>query len=117
MNDDFNTAKVIANLFELASVINSIKGGQIKGDTLSADTFTLLQTTWKTYLEDILGLQGLQPPADNKLDKVIALLSDIRRDARTRKDFATSDAIRNKLAESGILLKDEKDGSVSYTLA
>jgi cysteinyl-tRNA synthetase len=44
------------------------------------------------------------------------VLIDIRRDARTRKDFATSDQIRNRLAEAGILLKDEKDGSVSYTL-
>ncbi len=52
----------------------------------------------------------------DKLDKVISLLVDIRRDARTRKDFATSDAIRNKLSEAGVLLKDEKDGTVSYTL-
>jgi cysteinyl-tRNA synthetase len=118
MNDDFNTAKVIANLFEIVPIINGIKGGQLKPDALSADTLALLKTSFKTWLEDILGLQGLQPAADNsKLDKAIAILSDIRREARTRKDFATSDAIRNKLGEAGILLKDEKDGSVSYTLA
>jgi cysteinyl-tRNA synthetase len=56
--------------------------------------------------------------ADNsKLDKAIGILTDIRREAKTRKDFATSDAIRVQLAEAGILLKDEKDGSVTYTLA
>ncbi len=118
MNDDFNTAKVIANLFEIVPVINGIKGGQLKPDTLSVDTLSLLKAAFKTWLEDILGLQGLQPTADNsKLDKAIAILADIRREARVRKDFATSDAIRNKLGEAGILLKDEKDGSVSYTLA
>lgn len=118
MNDDFNTAKVIANLFDLAPIINSIKSGQMPSAALTDDTLTLLKHTYKTYLEDILGLQGLQPAVDNtKLDKAISILADIRRDARTRKDFATSDAIRNKLAEAGILLKDEKDGSVSYTLA
>jgi cysteinyl-tRNA synthetase len=43
------------------------------------------------------------------------LLIDIRREARTRKDFATSDKIRNQLQSMGIQLKDEKDGRVSWT--
>ncbi|HXS37148.1 MAG TPA: DALR domain-containing protein, partial [Flavipsychrobacter sp.] len=116
MNDDFNTAKVIANLFELAPIINSIKGGQIADDALSADTFKLLQQTFKTYLEDVLGMKALQVEQNNKLDKVLSLLIEIRKDARTRKDFTTSDQIRNKLAEAGVLLKDEKDGSISYTV-
>lgn len=116
MNDDFNTAKVIANLFELAPVINGMKGGQIAMDALSADTFALLQTTYKTYLEDILGMKALQVQQNNKLDQVLSLLIEIRKDARARKDFATSDQIRNQLAAAGVLLKDEKDGSVSYTI-
>lgn len=116
MNDDFNTAKVIANLFELTPVINSIKGGQIKTDALSAETFKLLQETFKTYIENILGLQGLQAVSNNKLDQVLSLLIEIRKDARKRKDFATSDQIRNKLAEAGVMLKDEKDGNMSYTI-
>lgn len=116
MNDDFNTAKVIANLFELAPVINSMKGGQIAMDALSADTFKLIETTFKTYLEDILGMQALQVQQDNKMGQVLSLLIDIRKDAKMRKDFATSDQIRNQLAASGIMLKDEKDGTVSYTI-
>lgn len=116
MNDDFNTAKVIANLFELAPVINGIKGGQVAGDALSANTFALLKATFKTYLEDILGMQPLQAKQSSKLDDVLSLLIEIRNDAKKRKDFATSDQIRNKLAESGVLLKDEKDGTVSYTI-
>ena len=117
MNDDFNTAKVVANLFELAPVINGMKGGQVKADALSAATFTLLKETFKTFLEDILGVQGMQAEQSNKLDSVISLLAEIRADAKKRKDFATSDQIRNKLAEAGVLLKDEKDGTVSYTIA
>ncbi|MCW3123892.1 MAG: cysteinyl-tRNA synthetase [Flavipsychrobacter sp.] len=116
MNDDFNTAKVLANLFELAPVINSIKGGQVKPDAISAGTFSLLKDTFKTYLEDILGLQGMQAEQSNKLDSVISLLAEIRADAKKRKDFATSDEIRNKLQKAGIILKDEKDGTVSYTI-
>ena len=116
MNDDLNTAKVIANLFELVPVINSIKGGQISISEVSNGTMGLMKQTFKTYLEDILGLQPLQAEQSDKLDKVLELLIEMRKEARIRKDFATSDQIRNKLAEAGVMLKDEKDGSVSYTI-
>jgi cysteinyl-tRNA synthetase len=116
MNDDLNTAKVIANLFELAPVINGIKGGQVAATALAGETMLLLQTTWKTYMEDILGLQALQVQQTDKLDKVLTLLIEIRKDAKKRKDFATSDQIRNRLAEAGVVLKDEKNGEMSYTI-
>lgn len=116
MNDDFNTAKVIANLFELAPIINSIKSGQISADAISSATHKLLVDSYKTYLVDILGMQPMAVQQDGKIDKVISLLAEIRTDAKKRKDYATSDLIRNKLAESGVMLKDEKDGSVSWTI-
>lgn len=116
MNDDFNTAKVIANLFELAPIINGIKGGQIKADALGAEAYQLMLDTFKTYLVDILGMQPLQVQQDGKIDQVLSLLVEIRKDAKTRKDYATSDLIRNKLAEAGVMLKDEKDGTVSWTI-
>jgi len=116
MCDDFNTAKVIANLFELAPVINGIKGGQLARNLISTSSYKLMLDTFKTFLEDILGLQPLQAVQSNNFDKVMSLLIEIRSDAKKRKDFATSDQIRNKLAESGVLLKDEKDGTVSYTI-
>ena len=117
MNDDINTAKVVANLFELAPIINGIKGGQVAANALSADTMALLKTSFKTYVEDILGLQALQESNNSKLDEVLQVLIELRREARARKDFAASDAIRNKLAAHGVMLKDEKDGSVTYSLA
>jgi cysteinyl-tRNA synthetase len=116
MNDDLNTAKVIANLFELAPVINGIQGGQVKADALSAGTFALLKRTFDVYLVEILGMQAMQQQQSHKLDKVLELLIGMRKDAKKRKDFATSDLIRNQLAEAGIVLKDEKDGTVSYRL-
>ena len=116
MNDDFNSAKVIANLFEMAPVINGIKGGQVSPGALASGTFLLLKTTFQVFLEDILGLQPMQATQSGKLDNVLSLLIDIRKDAKKRKDFATSDQIRNKLAEAGVMLKDEKDGTVSYTI-
>jgi cysteinyl-tRNA synthetase len=116
MNDDLNTAKVIANLFELAPIINGIKGGQVSAKALSANSYEIMQATFKTYLIDILGMQPMQVAQNDKLDKVMSLLIDMRKEARARKDFATSDQIRNKLAEAGVMLKDEKDGSITYTI-
>lgn len=117
LSDDFNTAKVLANLFELAPVINSIKGGQIKMHDLSEDTFQLLQKTWQLFLIDILGLQPETLLSDNsKLDGVIQLLIEMRKEAKGRKDYAASDKIRHQLLAVGIQLKDEKDGSMTYTI-
>jgi cysteinyl-tRNA synthetase len=117
MNDDINTAKVLANMFELVPVINSIKDKHIAPTALSADTMQLLQQYLKTYMEDILGLKGDIEKEDGKLEGVIGLLIEIRKEAKARKDYATSDKIRQQLQQLGVLLKDEKDGGVSYTFA
>lgn len=116
MNDDFNTAKVLASLFELAPVINSIKGGQISPDAISGDTLQLMKDTFKTYLEDIFGLQPLKLVNDDKIGAVMQLVIDMRKQARSRKDFETSDKIRDMLATAGIHIKDEKGGEMSYTI-
>ncbi|HNF72788.1 MAG TPA: cysteine--tRNA ligase, partial [Chitinophagaceae bacterium] len=67
-------------------------------------------------LHAVLGLKPLDAVSDSKLDDVIQILIQMRKDARQRKDFASSDQIRNILLEKGIQLKDEKDGSMSYSL-
>ena len=117
MNDDFNTAKVLATLFDIVPVINSVKSGHIPQDALSPATIGLMQKYFADYVEHILGLKGEFADEDHKLTGVVELLIDIRRDARTRKDYATSDKIRNQLQALGIVLKDEKDGGVSYTFS
>ncbi len=116
MNDDLNTAKVLANMFELSSVINSIKDKHIAVNATSGATLQLLQQQMKVYIEDIFGLTGERTANDGKLDGVLQLLIDIRKEAKQRKDFVTSDKIRNELAALGVQLKDEKDGGVSYTI-
>jgi cysteinyl-tRNA synthetase len=118
MNDDLNTAKVIANMFELAPLINGIKGGQINRTEVTQNTLEFLLEKLKIWIEDILGLQNPVTEAgnDGKLEGVLRVLIDIRKQARARKDWATSDQIRHQLAETGILLKDEKDGSISWTV-
>jgi cysteinyl-tRNA synthetase len=117
MNDDFNTAKVMANMFELVPVINSIKDGLIKPGALSGETIQLFKQQFKVYLEEVFGLKD--PGAGNSngtLSSVMELLIEIRKEAKSKKDFATSDKIRNQLTAMGITIKDEKDGNVSWSV-
>ncbi len=117
MNDDLNTAKVVANLFELSPIINGLKGGQIAPAEVSASTLAALHNSFRLWMEDILGLQNPAEQGNNALlDGVMQVLIDLRRQARARKDWATSDAIRQQLAGIGIQLKDEKDGSVTWSV-
>jgi cysteinyl-tRNA synthetase len=114
MDDDFNTAKVLANMFELVPVINSMKDGLISTGAVTESTFALLKEKLKDYLEDVFGLKNAGEENDGKLADVMQLLIEMRKDAKARKDFATSDKIRNQLNEIGILLKDEKGGEMSW---
>lgn len=116
MNDDLNTAKVLANMFELVPVINSIKDGHIGSTALAGTTLSEMKKLFKLFLEDIFGLAEEKSAQDDKLKGVMNLLIEIRKEARARKDYATSDKIRNQLLELGIVLKDEKNGEVSYSL-
>jgi cysteinyl-tRNA synthetase len=114
INDDFNTAKVLANMFEIVPVINSMKDGLIKTNAISSATFEKLKEKFTTYLEDILGLND---NAQNsvQLNGLMDLLIDIRKEAKSKKDFFTSDKIRKQLAHLGIEMKDEKDGNISWS--
>jgi cysteinyl-tRNA synthetase len=116
MDDDFSTAKVLANLFELAPIINSIKDKIIAASAVSSSSIERMQQKFKLFLEDIFGLKN-ETATDNKsLDGVMQLLIDIRNEAKSKKDYATSDKIRNQLAALGITMKDEKGGGVSWSV-
>src|SRR5688572_14853568 len=101
MNDDFSTAKVLANIFELVPVINSLKDKTIPPSALTPVTIDLMRTKLKTWIEDILGLLPVSGADNEKLQGVMQLLIDIRKEARNKKDFATSDKIRNQLSRLG----------------
>ena len=116
MNDDFNTAKVLANLFDIVPIINSMYDQTIPVAALSKKTFDFLQKNMKEWMENILGLTSFSDEDNDKLQGVMQLLIDIRKEAKSKKDFVTSDKIRNKLQELGITLKDEKGGDMSWQI-
>lgn len=115
INDDFNTAKVLAGLFEIVPTINSIKDKIIPADALSSETISRMQKDFHTWVEEILGLKNEWAISDS-FKGVMELLTRIRKEARNKKDFYTSDRIRNELAKIGIDMKDEKDGSISWSM-
>ncbi|MFS4456097.1 cysteine--tRNA ligase [Maribacter sp. 2304DJ31-5] len=110
MNDDFNTPILIANLFEGIKHINLIKEGK---ETITSADKDLLKGTLQNFVFDVLGLENRTgTDADTeKLSGVVELLIQLRKEARENKDFATSDKIRDQLAELGIQLKDGKEGT------
>lgn len=111
MNDDFNSPILIAHLFEAVKHINLIKDGK---ETITKEDKELLENTLNTFVFDILGLTGVNEDANGnseKLEEVVNLLIQLRNDARSNKDFALSDQIRDQLLAMGIQLKDGKDGT------
>jgi len=76
----------------------------------------MLKEYFTDYLENILGLHNSHNAENGKLPGVLDLLIELRKDARNKKDYATSDKIRNQLQQMGILLKDDKNGNISYSI-
>ena len=115
MNDDFNSPILIAQLFEAVKVINSTKEGKI---VVTQDDLDTLQNTMHDFIFVVMGLEdtGANQTSDgNKLSEAVNILIELRNQARSNKDFTTSDLIRDQLLTAGIQLKDGKDGT-SFTV-
>jgi cysteinyl-tRNA synthetase len=111
MNDDFNSPIMIAQLFDAVRVINLLNDGKM---TLSAEDLLLLSETFQVMVTDILGLnpEDDEQADDGLVNGLMETILTIRKDARDKKDFATSDMIRDELARINIRIKDTKDGAV-----
>ncbi len=109
MNDDFNSPVVIANLFEAVRLINSVKDGT---NHINAVELEKLKSLFNSFVFDILGLESEDAGHDYQLmDGLMQTIIQLRQDARARKDYATSDLIRDKLSSLKIELKDGKEGT------
>ncbi|MDD2635884.1 MAG: cysteine--tRNA ligase [Bacteroidales bacterium] len=110
MNDDLNSPILIAHLFDAIKTINNIETGN---DTIDEENLTLLKQTFNLFIFDILGLKSEQQTVsanDEILNEVVDLVLNLRLQAKTNKDYATSDFIRDELTKIGVTVKDKKDG-------
>lgn len=116
MNDDFNTPKALAVLFDLATTINRLQGGQDKLSDVQPETLAQLQQVFQDFLFDVFGLKdetatgGGQGNAD-LMNGLMDIIIEVRKGAKETKDWPTADLIRNKLGEMGVQLKDGPEGT------
>ncbi|MDH5365864.1 MAG: cysteine--tRNA ligase [Cyclobacteriaceae bacterium] len=106
MNDDFNTAQTIAQLFNLLKKINSIYVGQLKFTEIGQQVFTKMKTTFIEFIEVVLGLE--EEKVENQ-DKLLDTLIRLYKEAKFKKDYDKVDEIRAALKENGVILKDMKE--------
>lgn len=115
MNDDFNTAQTLASLFEISNKVNAFANEQLPVGSISEETFNLMNQTFQTFISEILGLLEEGTDADNVVSGLMELILDIRKDARTNKDWGTSDKIRDQLNSLSIAVKDGKEGGTTWS--
>jgi len=104
MDDDFNTADAIAVIFELVRESNSVAAEQNASKEFASKALEMLNE-----LVDVLGLIYGEAD-DSALDAEIEELINQRQNARTEKNWAEADAIRDKLSAMGITLEDTPQG-------
>ena len=113
MNDDLMTPEVISLLFEACRNINILVDRKAK---ISADDLKRLTETMTLWVDDILGLKPAADTADPSREKAfheaVDMVMEMRQKAKEEKDWATSDAIRDRLQKAGFVVKDTPDGTV-----
>jgi len=110
MNDDFNTAIVIATMFKAASVINQFNTA---GKTaVSKTAFENFKKAYIAFYKDILGLipEKQESTGGKDFKDLVDTLIHARDNAKKEKDFKLSDSIRNIIAQFGEL-KDTPQGT------
>jgi len=112
LNDDFNTANGVAVLFDLVREINRAKSEQQEKQHELASLLRhlgsvlgLLQADAEVFLKSQAGQgHGLS-------DTAIEELISARLQARSEKDWARADRIRDELVAAGIIIEDGSDGT------
>lgn len=113
--DDLNTPIALSHLFEAVRLVNQAKDGKL---TVEEEDKKTLQQLFTDIVSGVLGIEDEQngyADGSSKDVEIIAGLMDMileeRQEAKSRKDFARSDRIRDRLKEIGIRINDTKNGS------
>ena len=118
MDDDFNTAKALANLF---GIFKKIKAKVNTGDNTATDDVAVLKKTYgllgffredpATYIARAEAKKVDETPSNDAPAEVMALVNE-RAEAKANKNWALADEIRAKITALGYSVKDTKDGAV-----
>jgi len=111
MDDDFNTALAISQMFGLGKEINRYHQEVERGLAFDAANFRKAADAFHAMAEIIGIFEQEEAPADDGLaDALMDLIIGIRQDARAEKNWAVADKIRDGLKEAGIVLEDTPSG-------
>ena len=103
MNNDFNTPKLIAEIFTIVKLINKVHDGK---ESINSKNIKLLKNIFSVFIIDVLGLSLETSSASNK-DSLLDLIIELRNEARINKDYKTSDSIRDRLSKIGYNINDK----------
>ncbi len=117
MNDDLNTAVALSVMFEMVKLVGALPDEGVTQTTLEA-----IDSQFRTLGGEVLGIVKDEYASaggsdDALLDHLIGLLIEQRQAARKNKHFAAADAIRDKLADFGVLLEDKPGGVTTWRRA
>jgi cysteinyl-tRNA synthetase len=110
MDDDFNTPVALGALFEGMSEVNKL----LAAGNADVGTLRSYESALTLAFDTILGLDlfSREEGSSGQLTgELVELMIELRKEARARKDFATSDAIRDRLKDIGVVLEDTKEGT------
>jgi cysteinyl-tRNA synthetase len=105
MDDDINSAGALGHLFDLVRAVNQARDAGVAASTLAEGQALLAE------LMGVFGLRTERSSQGGQADAFIDLLMELRRELRQQKLWALSDLVRNRLADLGVLLEDNKDGT------
>ncbi len=108
MNEDFNTPIALAHLFDATRYINLVNDGK---EQISQSDLIELQNFMEKFVVDVLGLKPETANSTVLTDELMQVIIGIRMAAKGKKDFETSDFIRDQLKNIGIEIKDSKEGT------
>ncbi len=109
MDDDFNSAGALGQIFELIRVINYSRDEGATAEELLPGQELLRELT------DVFGLtltDGEDSGSRKAADPFVQMLVDLRLELRKLKNWALADQIRDQLAAQGVILEDSKEGTV-----
>lgn len=111
MDDDFNTALAISQMFGLAKEINRYHQEVERGTSFDAANFKKAADVFYTMAEIIGIFEQEEMAADDGLaDALMDIIIGIRQEARAAKNWAVADKIRDGLKNAGVVIEDTPTG-------
>ncbi|MDQ0202775.1 cysteine--tRNA ligase [Pectinatus haikarae] len=114
MEDDFNTALALADMFDLTKKINvyyqAVAAGEVAADRKNLNEVLSVYTD----MTDILGILQIQSDDEGSsrlVDSLMNIIISIRQDARKDKNWAVADKLRDELKKIGIIIEDSPTGA------